>query len=163
MKTKYPDIIEDEINSIIQDIRRYLVNKVDGLETNQQYIRMKALFCRYPIIAQFGTNFQTTKYQESNKILIKLCINYYEKYWKYRNQMMHDNNKQKERIRKWYDTEYQVVLESEYPQVKKFRMRKINKQTSTNKALLKWIYSLRKIKSRSEKYSLSDIRCYFGN
>jgi len=41
--------------------------------------------------------------------------------------MMHDNNKQKERIRKWYDAEYQVALESEYPQVKKFRMRKINK------------------------------------
>ena len=76
---------------------------------------------------------------------------------------MHDNNKQKERIRKWYDAEYQVALESEYPQVKKFRMRKINKQTITNKALLKWIYSLRKIKSRSEKYFLSNIRYYFGN
>ena len=35
MKTKYSDIMEDKINSMIRDIRRYLMNRVDSLETNQ--------------------------------------------------------------------------------------------------------------------------------
>jgi len=39
---------------------------------------MQALFREYPIIAWFRTNFQTTKYRESNKTLIKIYVNYYE-------------------------------------------------------------------------------------
>ena len=51
---------------------------------------------------------------------------------------MHDENKQRERIIKWFDAECQAALLSEYPQVKRFSEScKINKETSTNKALRK--------------------------
>ena len=43
MKAKYELILEDIIDKIIIDIRRYLVNQ-DDFETNQQYLGFKALF-----------------------------------------------------------------------------------------------------------------------
>jgi len=53
-------------------------------------------------------------------------------------------------------------LRLEYPQVKKFALnRSIALEQSSTKSIKKWIYCLRKIKSRSEKYSQGDIRCYF--
>ena len=51
MKTKHPDMIEDEIDSMIRDVRQYLANRTEGFKINQQYLGMQALFRGYPIIA----------------------------------------------------------------------------------------------------------------
>jgi len=84
---------------MIRDIRRYLVNREDGYKTNQQYLGKKVLFQGYPIIVWFGTDFQMSKYQECNKTLVKICINFYKKYWRHRNKIMHNEIKQKDRIK----------------------------------------------------------------
>ena len=78
MKLRHLDITEKEIDTMIRDVRRYLVNRIEGFKINQQYLEMQALFCGYLIIAWFGTNFYIIKYRESNKTLIKLYMNYYE-------------------------------------------------------------------------------------
>ena len=123
---------------------------------------MKGLFRGFIIKAQFGANFQSTKYQECNKIKVYLYIEYYDKCQKECNKAMHNKNTQKERIVNWFESNYERVLESEYLQVKAFVVnRKINKEISLIKTSQKWIYTLRKIKIRSEKYLARDIRCYF--
>ena len=40
--------------------------------------------------------------------------------------------------------------------------RSIPIEQSTTKAIKKWIYCLKKIKSRSKRFPVSDIRCYFN-
>ena len=61
-----------------------------------------------------------------------------------------------------YGLKLNSALKSEYLQVKLFASsRAIAIEQSTTKAIRKWIYCLRKIKSRIEKYKISDIRCYF--
>ena len=58
--------------------------------------------------------------------------------------------------------EHRYVLISDYIQVEAFVMNQIiTVEQSSTKALRKWIYSVRKIKSQSEKYETTDIRCYF--
>ena len=54
-----------------------------------------------------------------------------------------------------------LALTSEYPQVKAFAQgRTIIEENSTTKALRKWIYSVKRIRQRSEKYKVNDIRSY---
>ena len=105
IKMRHLDVTENKIDTMIRDIRRYLVNRIEGFKINQQYLGIQALFRGYPIIVCFGTNFYITKYRESNKILIKLCMNYYKTYWKHQNQYMYNKNKQRERTIKWFDAE----------------------------------------------------------
>ena len=50
---------------------------------------------------------------------------------------------------------------SEYPQVKAFALnRNIIEENYSTKTLRKWIYSVKKIQRRSEKYKGNDIRSF---
>ena len=50
-------------------------------------------------------------------------------------------------MKEWYLNERRIVLTSQYPQVKAFTIgQSLNIESSTNKALRKWIYMVRKIK-----------------
>ena len=84
MKYKHPDLAEKEINQMIMDIRQFLVNG-ESFQTNQQYIRYKALFHSFVVQAWNRNNFEGTKYRECNKVLSKKCIEYYYKCWIHRN------------------------------------------------------------------------------
>ena len=49
---------------------------------------------------------------------------------------MHDKVKQWERIKEWYEAEHKAAENSKFPKVKQFaEIRKLNKETSTNKVL----------------------------
>ena len=75
---------------------------------------------------------------------------------------MHDEEIQNKRMREWYSNEIKNTMNSEYLQVQSFALNwSTNIENRSNKAIRKWIYSLRKIKACSEKYSLGDIRYYF--
>ena len=41
-------------------------------------------------------------------------MEFYNKCWKHKNDVLHDENKQKERIMKWFEKERRKALESEY-------------------------------------------------
>ena len=44
MKERYKEITKEEIDTIIRDVRRYLANRQEEYETNQQYLGMKVIF-----------------------------------------------------------------------------------------------------------------------
>ena len=46
-------------------------------------------------------NFNAKKYQYLNKILAQECVKFYSCCWKHRNEAMHDENKQKQRMKTW--------------------------------------------------------------
>ena len=76
-KHKHPIVLDEEIEKMIHDIRILLVGNKE-LQTNQQYIGFEAIFRGYTIVDWFGSNFSTLKYHEYSKILVKLCVQYYE-------------------------------------------------------------------------------------
>ena len=44
IKERHKEITKEEIEVMIRDIRRYLANRQEGYETNQQYLGMKVMF-----------------------------------------------------------------------------------------------------------------------
>jgi len=123
---------------------------------------MKLLFWGFIVKNWNETDFSTSRFRLCNEILVKLCVKYYEKCWKHCNKALYNPDYQRKRIKEWYKNEKEAALQSEYLQVKKFALsRLIALEQSSTKLIKKWIYCLRKIKSRLEKYSQGDIRCYF--
>ena len=86
MNARDDNISEEEINTMIKDIRNFLVNR-ENYETNQQYLEFEVLFRSYIIKAWFGSNFSSSKYREYNKILARLSIRFYNRCWKQINEI----------------------------------------------------------------------------
>ena len=61
-RVKHEDVIDDEIENIIYDIRQYLVNR-ENFSTNQQYIGFKVLFRRYAVKNWSEMDFRYNKIQ----------------------------------------------------------------------------------------------------
>ena len=100
-------------------------------------IEMKFLFRGYVTRDWFGTNFASDKYKECNKIIVKLCVKYYEAYWKNRNAALHNEVIQRNRIIEWYHNERRRALCSNYPQVKAFAMaRTIVTERASTKSII---------------------------
>ena len=74
---------------------------------------MKELFRGYVVIMWEGTNENSDKYRVMNKIVVNKCVNFYVQCWKKRNETYHDEGKQRERIKKWYENEINKAKSSE--------------------------------------------------
>ena len=89
----------DEIFSIIEDILNFIEDDNDNeYETNQYMVGMANLFRGYTVKVWKGVKFHKDKYRKLNKILTKYFIMYYTKCWKDRNDHLHNEEKQKERV-----------------------------------------------------------------
>ena len=68
-----------------------------------------------------------------------------------------------DRVRNWYKNKQELVLNSEYPQARKFTgENEINVESKSNKYIKRWIYMLKEIKRRLEKHKLSNIRAFLS-
>ena len=104
LKEKLPNIEEEEIFSLVEDMLRYFKNnKSKDYEINQVIIGMNDLFRGYVVKIQMGINFNSKKYTKLNKIAMKYYIKYYNNCQKYKNEYYYDTEKQRERIVKWYE------------------------------------------------------------
>ena len=101
VKVKPSDVSIDLIMSFIENILWYLENEEEEeYETNQSLIGMKELFRGYVMVVWEGTDLNSKKYRVLNKIVVKKCVEFYVKCWKYRNEIYYDEEKQKERVKK---------------------------------------------------------------
>ena len=69
------------------------MKKIEEYKINEQYLGMLALFRGCIIIDWEGTNFKSIKYRKLNKIIAQKCIEYYNKYWKHRNNEYYNEEK----------------------------------------------------------------------
>ena len=76
-----------------------------------------------------------------NLIAVKLCLQYYYKYWIHYNEAYHNPKVQRKRIIIWYDNTKKGMEAGEY--------------------LQKQIYNAKEMKKRAEKIPRNDIRRYF--
>ena len=92
----------NEIIAFCEDILRYLEGEEnEDYKKNQHYVGMKELFRGYIIVDQIGSDLNCMKYRIVNKVIVRKCVEFYNQYWKYRNEVSHHEVKQKERLRKW--------------------------------------------------------------
>ena len=123
---------------------------------------MKHLFRGFSAKAWIGTQGNNDKYTYLNRIINQHCMAYYCKCWKDRNEKLHDEETQRSRVIEWQKKEYEKALDGQHPQVRKYaRENAVDAQNCTTEYLRRWIYVLREIKKRAEKYKGSDIRSYF--
>ena len=86
----------NEIMSFCEDIMKYLENDDDDkYETNQYLVGIKELFRGYLVIDWVRTNMNCKKYCQVNMIIVKECVKFYNKCWKYLNEVLHDENKKR--------------------------------------------------------------------
>ena len=96
----------------------YLENdEDDDYEINQQYAGMKELFRGYVVNDWMEVNLNTKKYRYLNMITARECVYFYNRCWKHRNEIMHDRNKQKERMMRWYKKEKERGMNSNMQQL----------------------------------------------
>ena len=156
------DVPESELRLIIEDIRKFMRDDVDDYETNQQIIGMKHLFRGFSVKAWKGAQDDKKNYTNLTRIVNQHCMAYYCKCWKDRNEKLHDEDTQRKRVIEWQQKEYEKALNRQHPQVRKYAIEnEVDAPNYTTEYLRRWIYVLREIKKRAEKYKGSDIRSYF--
>ena len=67
-----------------------------------------------------GADMKYYKYRTLNKILVRKCVYFYKECWDHKNKAYHNKEKQRNRIRKWYEKIKQYVMENELIEVKIF-------------------------------------------
>ena len=154
------DIGVNEIMSFCEDILVYLEEDEDAeYETNQQHVGMKELFRGYVIRDWMGINFSTKKYRHVNKIIASECVYFYDRCWKHRNEAQHDESKQKERMKRWYEKEKDRGLRSNMRQIRMHVDKcKIDENRCNSDACKRWIMNLKAIEKKVEKIPENDVR-----
>ena len=151
--------------SFVEDIAICLEDdeEEDEYETNQHLIGMKELFRGCVVKMWEGTNANCNKYKVLNKIVVRRCAECYVKCWKNRNDAYYDEDRQKERIKKWYKNEFRSAENSENEQIREYAKRfKINEDRCSSKSIKTWIMNLRVIEKKMDNVSKNDIRRYIG-
>ena len=70
-----------------------------------------------------GTDMKCYKHRMLNKILVRKCVYFYEECWDHRNEAYHNEEKQRNRIRKWCEKIKQHIMENKQIEVKIFTQR----------------------------------------
>ena len=76
------------------------LNEETVIETTQTEIGYKNLFRGFIVKDWFGYNEDETKYHQMNKMIVQQCVKLYVKCWKYRNTLVQEDTKTKERLLK---------------------------------------------------------------
>ena len=145
---------------MIEDILRYLENKEEEeFKTNQGLVGMQQLFCRYVVKVWKGSNFNQEKYHSLNKIIVRHCVQYYIKCWKYQNKIYHDSEEQRKRAVKWKRNLERHVERNEPMQVKIFaRKSDINLETCETETIYNQIRNVKKIMNKVSNLPKNNIR-----
>ena len=113
----------------------------------------------------FVVQFQSVsrKYRNLNKILVRHCVLFYKKCWDDRNEAYHDIDRQRNRIRRWYEKIKRHVIENEPIEVRVFAQRTSRNIEDNNVLEMKqWIYNVQEISRKVKMLPQGDIRRFFN-
>ena len=98
-----------------------------------------------------------------NKIVVNKCVNFYVQCWKKRNETYHDEGKQRERIKKWYENKMNKAKSSEIRQLRDYAQKfKLNEERSSTEMMKVWIKNLKELEKKIGEVSKNDIRRYIS-
>ena len=109
-----------------------------------------------------GTNLNATKYKKLNKIIVRKCVEFYVKCWKERNEEYHNDDKQRNRIMKWYE---KIKLKAENSNQRQMRLcvkkNEIKVQQCRTETIKRWMHNVKEFEKKIDKIPQNDIRRYF--
>ena len=160
IEVKKEDVDANDVMALGEDILRYLEqDDEEEYETSQGIIGINELFRGYVVKDWMSANEHEEKHRTLNKIVVRKCVEFYVECWKHRNEVCHDNDKQKERLRNWVTKEKESAVRSENAQVREYvRKFVINEKQSEVDKMKKWMLNLKKLKTKIEKVPRGDIR-----
>ena len=95
--------------------------------------------------------------------MVNKCVNFYVQCWKKRNETYHDEGKQRERIKKWYENEMNKAKSSEIRQLRDYTQKfKLNEERSSTEMMKVWIKNLKELEKKIGEVSKNDIRRYMS-
>lgn len=150
----------NEIMLFREDIMRYLEkDEDDEYETNQHLVGMKELYRGHVAVDWFRTNINSKKYRNANQVIVKECVAFYNECWKHSNNVLHYENKQRERLIKWYEKERYRAAQSEYRQLRLHVDKcEVDVNACQCDAIKTWIMNLKRIEKKVEKVPVNDAR-----
>ena len=88
---------------------------------------------------------------------------FYKQCWDDRNEAYHDEEKQRKRMRQWYEKTKEHVMENEPIEVRMFAQRtNRNFNNSSASEMKQWICDVKEMSKRVEKLPQGDIRRFFS-
>ena len=102
------------------------------------------------------------KHKEVNKIVVVKCAEHYVKCWRCRNECVHDEDKQRKRLREWYGNVKSRIVTKKMTQLKMHvRKSKINLKQSVTDKIKRWTWNVNEIEQTMENFLENDIRRHF--
>ena len=156
------DVDNEIIIKMMKDMVKYFKGDEDQHGTLQQYAGFKDLFRGFVVKDWDGPDFNCRKHTYLNKILVKKVVLFYSICWKHRNDVYHNEEKQRERLIKWHERIKLQVEMHEPEQVKIFmRRNKIDATRCKNETIRLWISNVNELRKKVEKLPANDIRRHF--
>ena len=103
------------------------------------------------------------KYEDYNKVIVKMYVTYYAKYWFNWYTITNEEIKQRARFETWYHNLIIWDRNDPHPEVWRYiRKHEINPNTTTRNMLKTWGFKYKEFKGKIEKpTSENDIRQFF--
>ena len=151
---------------MLEDIAIFFNNEGEEEEytTSQQCIGIKEIFRGFIVKDWEGSNFNSERFRELNKVLVVNAVLFYKECWTSRNECNFNEEQQRNRVMKWYEEVKRNVEENEPLAVKTFvRRNAINVQRCSVDTIKQWIYNVKEISKKVQKTPQGDIRRYIAN
>ena len=148
--------------AFVEDMLKYIENdEEEDYETNQQCVGMQELFRGHVAIDWEGTNLNTNKFKKLNKIIVRKCVEFYVKCWKERNEEHHNDDKQRNRLMKWYE---KIKVKAENSNQRQMRSHVIKNdikvQQCRTETIKRWTCNVKEFEKKIDKIPQNGIRRY---
>ena len=147
---------------MINNIKFFLYRR-EANQMNQALIRYNTLFQRYIIHNWVGTD-NSNRFEDLNKIIIYHYMYFYQKCWTNRNEIAHDDKRQKEQFVEWYKSLLNEGKSDRHSEIRKYaNTTELNLNTVKMETIKLQIYKYKEFRRKVDKYiKNNDIRRFFA-
>ena len=111
-----------------------------------------------------GSNFNSERFRELNKVLVVNAVLFYKEYWTSGNEFNYNKEQQRNRVMKWYEEVKSDVEENEPLAVQTFARRNaINVQRCSVETIKQWIHNIKEISKKVQRMPRGCIRRFIAN
>jgi len=153
----------ETIMKMMKDIAVYLNGgEEEEYTTSQQYIGIQELFRGYVVKDWIGANFNCNVFSELNVILVIHAVKFYIECWEHRNEIFHNETKQRSRMINWY-IEMKEEIESNDPQQVQLFVRRtaLDLNRCNTDTIRTWIQNVIELRKKVKKLPKGDIRRFY--
>ena len=165
-KANEQNVAEETTLNMLEDIATFFNNDGEDEEhtTSQQCVGIKEIFRGFIVKDWEGSNFNSERFRELNKVLVVNAVLFYKECWTLRNECNNNEEQQRNRVTKWYEEVKHNVEVNEPLAVQTFvRRNKIKVQRSSIESIKQWMCNVKEISKKVQRTPQGDIRRFIAN